>query len=141
MNLQCKISRFSFLIKRHLQKHRFLYMGEYDVKNYSNSDVLKYLKITTFFFAFFTIAAELKTTWNWTKNKFKVGLSLSKKNYFYLLQWKPFKNNEKRFLFHLKSSFHSQDIWIFVLTFWSCRGNGLIRKIRLISKFLTQQPG
>ena len=24
--------------------------------------------------------------------------------------WKPFKNNEKRFLFHLKSSFCSQDI-------------------------------
>ena len=24
------------------------------------------------------------------------------------------------FLFHLKSSFCSQDIWVFVLTFWSC---------------------
>ena len=30
--------------------------------------------------------------------------------FFYLLQWKPFKNAEKCFLFHLKSSFRSQDI-------------------------------
>ena len=40
---------------------------------------------------------------------FKVGFSPSKR-IFYLLQWKPFKNNEKYFLFHLKSSFGSQDI-------------------------------
>ena len=39
---------------------------------------------------------------------FKVGLSPSKKNY--LLQCKSFKNDEKCFLFHLKNSFHSQDI-------------------------------
>ena len=35
-------------------------------------------------------------------------------------KWKPFKNDEKCFLFHLKSPFSSQDIWIFVLTVWSC---------------------
>ena len=35
------------------------------------------------------------------------------------------------FLFHLKSSFHSQDIYVFVMTFWS----------RLISKSMTSQPG
>ena len=40
----------------------------------------------------------------------KVGLSPSKKNLFYLLQWKPFKNGEKCFLFRFKSSFCSQDI-------------------------------
>ena len=34
--------------------------------------------------------------------------------------WKSFKNDEKCFLFHLKSSFCSQDISIFFLTFWSC---------------------
>ena len=28
----------------------------------------------------------------------------------YLLRWKPFKNDEKCFLFHLKNSFRSQDI-------------------------------
>ena len=34
-------------------------------------------------------------------------------------KWKPFKNDEKCFLFHLRSSFLSQDILVFVLTFWS----------------------
>ena len=43
-------------------------------------------------------------------------------------------------LFHLKSSFHSQDISILILTIWSCRKNGLIRKRSLISKFKTSQP-
>ena len=36
----------------------------------------------------------------------------------YLLQRYPFKNDEKYFFFHLKSSFRSQDIYIFVSTFW-----------------------
>ena len=40
----------------------------------------------------------------------KLGPSPSKKNYFYLLQWLPFKIDEKRFLFHLKNFFRSQDI-------------------------------
>ena len=66
----------------------------------------------------------------------KVGLSPSKKFCFIC-----FKNDEKCFWFHLKSSFRSQDIYFFILTFWSCRKNGLIRKIRLISKFMTSQPG
>ena len=30
--------------------------------------------------------------------------------FFYLLQWLPFKNDEKCFLFHLKSLFRSQEI-------------------------------
>ena len=34
--------------------------------------------------------------------------------------WKPLKNEEKCFLFHLKRSVHSQDIYFFVMTFWSC---------------------
>ena len=53
------------------------------------------------------------------------------KKFFYLLQWKPFKNDEKYFLLHLKSSFRSQDI----------HKNGLIRNIKLISRFMTLQPG
>ena len=44
------------------------------------------------------------------------------------------------FYFTLRA-FCSQGIYSFVLTFWSCRKNGLIRKISLISKFLTSQPG
>ena len=35
----------------------------------------------------------------------------------------------------------SQDIYVFVLTFWSCRKNGLIREIRFISTFMMSQPG
>ena len=62
------------------------------------------------------------------------------KNLCYLLDWKPFKNDEKCFLFHIKSSFRSQDIWVFVMTFCSCRKNGSIRKIRLTSKFMKSQP-
>ena len=60
----------------------------------------------------------------------------------YLLNWKPFKNDEKSFLFHLKSFFRFQGICfaVFVATFWSCKKNGLIRKIRLTSKFMTSQP-
>ena len=41
---------------------------------------------------------------------FKVWLLPSKENLFRLLQWNPFKNDEKCFLFHLKISFRSQDI-------------------------------
>ena len=66
----------------------------------------------------------------------KVGLSPSEKACF-LRQWKPFKNDRKCFLFYLKSPLRAQDILIFVLTFWSCRKNDLIRKISLISKFMT----
>ena len=51
---------------------------------------------------------------------------------------KPFKNDEKCFSFHLKSSFRSQDI--IILTFWSCIQNVLIKMIRLISNFMTSQP-
>ena len=45
------------------------------------------------------------------------------------------------FLFLSKSSFISLGICIFVMTFWSCRKNGLFRKIRLTSKFMMSQPG
>ena len=40
----------------------------------------------------------------------KVGLSPSKKIYVIYFNGKPFKNDEKCFLFHRKSSFCSQDI-------------------------------
>ena len=42
--------------------------------------------------------------------KIKVRLPSSKNKKYYLCHWKPFKNDEECFLFHLKSSFHSQDI-------------------------------
>ena len=71
----------------------------------------------------------------------KVGLSLSKKILGYLLDWKPFKSDEKYFLFHLKSSFCSEDILVFVTGFWSYRKNDLVRKISLTAKLMMSQPG
>ena len=59
----------------------------------------------------------------------------------YLLDWKPFKSDEKWFLFHLKSYFRSQDILVFVTTFRSCRKSGLIRRVILTSKLMASQPG
>ena len=46
------------------------------------------------------------------------------------------KKDEKCIPFHLKSSFRSQDIKVFVLTFWSCRKT-VMQKIRFISKCMT----
>ena len=46
--------------------------------------------------------------------------------------------------FYLKSFFRSQVMYVFVTTFWSCRKNGLIRKLKnskLTSKFMTSQLG
>ena len=51
---------------------------------------------------------------------------------------KPFKNDEKCFLFHL---FSFSRYLNFCLEFLVKQTDGLIRKIRLISKFLTLQPG
>ena len=57
----------------------------------------------------------------------KVGLSRSKKT-FICFNDSPSKMMKNAF-FYLKSFFRSQDIQIFVLTFWKCRKNRLIRKI------------
>ena len=69
----------------------------------------------------------------------KVGISPSKKNkMFFLFHRNPFKNDQKCFLFHLKSSFRSQNIKILVLTFIK---NALIKKTMLILKFKMSQSG
>ena len=57
--------------------------------------------------------------------------SHSTKNYFICFN----ANDEKCFLFYLKNFFCSQDI--FAMNFRSSRKNGFIRKISLISKFVT----
>ena len=38
-------------------------------------------------------------------------------NFYFFTKWQPFKNYEKCFLFHLRSSFRSWDIQIFVIFF------------------------
>ena len=60
-------------------------------------------------FQFVTLSS--KTTWiNSHLTLWTPKLSPSKNKVCFLLHWKPFKNYEKCFLFHLKSSFRSQDI-------------------------------
>ena len=39
------------------------------------------------------------------------------------------------FYFILKAFFGSQDIYVFIITFWLCRRNGLIRKRKLKQNF------
>ena len=41
----------------------------------------------------------------------------------------------------VKSSFLSQNIYVFITTFWYCRKNDLIREITLTSKFMTSESG
>ena len=47
--------------------------------------------------------------------------------------WKRFKNDKEYLLFHLKSSFRSQDIYFFVLTFWSCRKTARLERLFMVN--------
>ena len=53
----------------------------------------------------------------------------------------PFKMIKNAFYFILKALFFLEVFNFCIMNFWSCRKNGLIRKIRIISKFMTSQPG
>ena len=70
----------------------------------------------------------------------KVGLSPSKKICVICCNESPLKMIENAFYFILKAFSFSRYL-SFVTTFWSCRKNGLIRKIRLTSKSKMPQPG
>ena len=54
--------------------------------------------------------------------------------------WKPFKNDEKCFYFTLRAFLFSKYL-SFCLDFLVMKKNSLIRKIKLISKFMTSQSG
>ena len=79
--------------------------------------------------------------WNISDFCLKIGFSPFK-NFFHLVQWKPFKIDQMCFLFHLKSSC-SQDISILDLTFWSCKKTAWFERFSklksLFSKFMTSQ--
>ena len=68
-----------------------------------------------------------------TKLKLKSCSHLPKNNFFCFNKC-PLKIMKNAFHFILKTL-------VFALTFWSCRKNDLIRKIRLNSKFVTPRPG
>ena len=75
-----------------------------DVKNWHRTDPLPPPPLAT------SLYNKLVSNIWFSNRDFKVGLSPSKKNFFYLLQWRPFKQDKKCFLFHLKSFFRSPDI-------------------------------
>ena len=75
----------------------------------------------------------------WQSLFFEVGLSPSKKIVICLIK-SPLKMMKNAFYFILKALFVLK-IKVFVTTFWSCRKNGLIKKTRLTSNFITSQPG
>ena len=62
------------------------------------------------------------------------------KNVSYLLDWKPFKNDENVFYFNLKALSVLKIFKFLSRLLKTTRKNGLIRKIRLTSKFITSQP-
>ena len=51
-----------------------------------------------------------------------------------------FNDSPSKFLF-LNAFYFILKVLFIVLTFWACKKNGLINKVRLISKFMTSQPG
>ena len=57
-----------------------------------------------------------------------------------LITESPLEMMKNASYFTLKALFVLK-IFIFVMTFWSCRKNGSIRKIMLISKSMMSQPG
>ena len=107
------------------QKQRIFHMVEYNLKRkfqaqlgflkvIYNLQPLQYLLVTEkISWAYYSYAickmASLDFSWRRTLGSETI-----------FGNWKPFKNDEKYFLFHLESFFRSQDFWIFVLNFWSC---------------------
>ena len=73
-------------------------------------------------------------------DEFKVGLSPSKKIVISFIE-SPLKLMKNAFYFILKALFVLKIFRFFVMTLWSYRKKGLIRKISLTSKFMMPQPG
>ena len=67
--------------------------------------------------------------------------SLSKKGCVIFFTESPLKLMGNAFYFILTALSILEIFQFFVRTFWSCRENGLIRKVRLTSKFMASQPG
>ena len=98
--------------KNLFRSHKLLLWPQYCIFWYF--DVVLLISLSTVFDESFTSATYLFR---------KVNVGLFKKNCFNLLRWKLFKTEQKYFLLHLKSYFRSQDIFSFVLPFWSYRKN------------------
>ena len=78
---------------------------------------------------------------NWTLKKLKLESHLPEKYCIIYLIESPSNMMKNAFYLILKGSFRSQDTQVFVMTFWSCRKDSLIRKRRLNSEFMASHPG
>ena len=92
-------------------------------------------------YKFQSLKFELKT-WSWRISKYlKKSRLLSPKKYCFIsFNESALKIVKSVFYFILKAPFVLQ-IFTFLFCFWPCGKNDLIRKIRLIFKFMTSQPG
>ena len=88
---------------RHLHCHRHYKKFIFGSRIFFLKKQTIYVKHTSIFFLSLFISTN-------KSGVLKVGLSPSKKNYIDYFNGKLFKNDEKFFLFYLKSSFRSQDI-------------------------------
>ena len=80
-------------------------------------------------------------TMNWIEQKHLLEvLNLQENTCLGNPNWKPFKNDKKCFLFPPQKLFSFSRYLSFCLHFLVMYRNGLIKKIRLISNFMTSQP-
>ena len=86
--------------------------------------LLKYFRITI-----------LEMTFYWNRNS-------TFQEFFFLACFNEtlLKMMKNAFSFTLKALFFLKIFKFFVLTYWSCRKNCFIRKIKFLSKFVTSQP-
>ena len=91
-------------------------------------------------FKVWSLSLKLEVDGRISKYLKKSGLSSPKKYCFISFNESALKIVKSVFYFILKAPFVLQ-IFTFLFCFWPCGKNGLIRKIRLILKFMTSQPG
>ena len=73
--------------------------------------------------------------------KLKVGLSPCKKSFFICFNESPLNMMKNVFLFHISKALFTLKIFKILYWLWSYRKTALIRKLMLISKFVTSQTG
>ena len=114
--------------KNWFRSHKLLLWPQYCIFWYF--DVVLLISLSTVFDESFTSATYLFR---------KVNVGLFKKNYFNLLRWKLFKTEQKYFFCILKAIFVLK-IFL-VLSYHFGHIEKINTNIRLISKFMTSQPG
>ena len=125
---RCLVIIEIYIMSQNDQTHFKIFIAYAFASDKGRLKIVSYINFIQKESGFVEFLAEFQTMIKYGSLKSKSHLP---KKLLYLLQRKPFKKDEKCFLFHLKSYFHTQDIYIFFLIFWSCGKNGLIRKIMI----------